>query len=331
MNELRHAESDMMIEEWLNYWFEIYAKRNIKQSTAISYIGYINNHFSPIIGKYKLSEINAELLQNFFNNRMDYISKSGKPLSPKTLHNIKLMLHKSIKKAVDLELISKNYVECVELPKQKKIQMRVLTTREQKQLTFTLQHTNEKMCFAVMVSLVTGMRLGEILGLRWSDIDYNNRVIHIRRTVNRLCTIDGETKTEIVVGTPKSDSSIRDIPFNSTVEKYFKDYYIKSKTMLGKLQLKKDDFVFSIRYGYPVDPKTMQVAFKRIVTEARLDDTNFHALRHTFATRAIEKGIDAKTLSVLLGHADVSTTLNRYAHVLDEQKRKAMDLMLSDY
>ncbi len=324
-------KADGTMKEWLQYWFEVYAKRNIKQSTAISYIGYINNHLVPQIGEYRLSEINTNLLQEFFNNRMDFGGKKCGPLSPKTLHNMKLMLHKSLKKAVELELLQRNYAEFVELPRQSKPNMRVLDLAEQRQLVTTLRHTNEKLYIGAMISLATGLRLGEVLGLKWSDIDYNNSMLHIRRTVNRLCTIDGDTKTEIVVGTPKSDSSVRDIPFNYNVQKYFEEYYTRSLKILGKRKLKSDDFVLSLRYGHPVEPKTMQSAFKRIVSEAKISDTNFHALRHTFATRAIEKGVDVKTLSVLLGHADISTTLNRYAHVLDDQKRKTMDILLSDY
>jgi site-specific recombinase XerD len=155
--------------------------------------------------------------------------------------------------------------------------------------------------------------------------------MYIQRTVNRLNTLDGKTKTEIVVGTPKSERAVRAIPFTPAVKKVFLNYQAKYMEILGIKFISKNDYVVAIKRGYPVEPKTMQTAFERIIKDAGIEKTNFHALRHTFATRAIEKGVDVKTLSVLLGHADVTTTLNRYAHVLDEQKRKTMAILLSDY
>ena len=192
--------NDITIECWLNHWYDTYAKRTIKQSTAISYRGYITNHINPQIGLYKLSELNADVLQCFFNYEMESGSKKdGGGLSPKTLHNIKLMLHKALKKAMELELINKNYAEFVELPHIKKPQIHILSFSEQQKLLSELRHSEESLYFGVYLAIATGMRLGEVLGLRWSDVDLDNNVLHIKRTVNRLNTLDGSTKTELVV------------------------------------------------------------------------------------------------------------------------------------
>lgn len=326
---LPNISAEMTVEQWLIYWFEAYAKRTIKQSTAISYRGYINNHIVPQIGSYRLSELNISLLQDFFNERYDNGKSGGGQLSPKTLHNIRLMLHRALQKAVDLELLRKNFAESVELPKQTAPQLHVLTVMEQKRLIAELHRSDEKLAFGVYLSLTTGMRLGEVLGLRWSDVDTETNLIHICRTVNRLQTLDGKTKTELVVGTPKSLKSIREIPFNERLKEEFALYRRKSVEWLGK-KPKNNDYIFSLQYGKPVEPKTLQTAFKRILEAAGIKAVNFHTLRHTFATRAVESKADVKTLSVLLGHADVGTTLNRYVHILDEQKRKTMSLILDD-
>lgn len=214
MNTITNIEltPNMSLKDWLEYWFEVYSKRTVKQSTAVSYHGYIYGHIIPHIGKYTLSELNTDILQRFFNEQSDNGSLKGGGLSPKTLSNINRMLHKSMQKAVELELIKKNYAEFVELPKQEQPEMRVLSVYEQKLLMNELRRSEEKLAFGVYLSLVLGIRLGEVLGLQWSDIDVKNNIVHIRRTVNRLPVLDGSAKTKLVVGTPKSKRSVRDIP-----------------------------------------------------------------------------------------------------------------------
>lgn len=326
--ELLYMNGNLTLNEWLDYWFQTYAKRTVKRSTAISYLGYITNHISPIIGNIRLSEVDTTILQEYFNYEMDYGNhKTGKKLSPKTLHNIKLMLHKSLKKAVELELIKRNYAEYVELPKVSSPKIRVLSLSEQRKLRTTLKYSDEKLYFGVLLSLMTGMRLGEVIGLRWSDVDLIDDIIHIRRTVNRLNSIDNSSKkTELVIGTPKSENSIRDIPITTSIHNEFIKYKEKYKKRF--LNAEMDDYVVMLRKGYPVEPKTMQDCFQRIISEAGIEEhITFHGLRHTFATRAVEQGVDIKTLSVLLGHSDVSFTLSRYYHVSEKQKRKAMNLI----
>lgn len=207
MNTLDFAlDKEMSFGNWLNYWFENYVKRTVKQSTAVSYYGYINGHIVPEIGVYKLSELNTDVLQRFFNEQNDSGSLKGGGLSPKTLQNMNRMIHKSMEKAIDLELLPKNYAKYVELPKQEEPEMRVLTISEYNKLLEELGKTKEKLAFGVYLSLSLGIRLGEVLGLRWNDIDFNNKIVHIRRTVNRLPTIDGKTKPNLLSELPKARS-----------------------------------------------------------------------------------------------------------------------------
>ena len=333
------TEKNMTVEQYLSYWFETYAKRNIKRSTAVSYRGYIVNHVIPKIGSERLSELNTNILQDFFNGEIDCGNvNDGKGLSPKTLHNIALMLHKALKKAVELELISKNYIEFVELPRMRVPKVNVLDKSERAKLANELKRTDEKLYFGVYLAITLGMRLGEVLGLRWSDVDFETDVLHIKRTVNRLNVVgsilDEATaplhKTELVVGSPKSDSSVRDIPFNLTVKEAFICYQEKERKRLKIERFRDEDYVLMLRRGFPVEPKTMQDVTKRIEAAAGIRDVNFHSFRHTFATRAIEKGVDVKTLSVLLGHSDVTVTVNiSYGHTCRSSRYSIKTNLLS--
>lgn len=305
-----YLKKEMTFEEWLRYWFETYSRRTVKRSTAVSYIGYINGHIAPEIGSYSLSELNTDILQRFINNQADNGSLKGGGLSPKTLQNMNRMIHKSLEKAMELDLIVKNYASFVEIPRIEETEMRVLTVEEQEQLEKELTTSNEKLAFGVYLSLTLGIRLGEVLGLRWSDIDTQKGIVRIRRTVNRLEKLDG-SGTELVVGTPKSKKSLRDIPISEGYCQKLMYYWARSSQIMRKPP-KDNDYLLRSAVGGPAEPKTMQETFKRILKAAGVADANFHSLRHTFATRAIEKGADVKTLSVLLGHSDVNITLNRY-------------------
>lgn len=323
---------NMTIADWLDYWFDTFVKSTVKRATAVSYTGYITNHIAPQIGLYKLSDVNTSVVQKYFNYEMESGNlKNGSGLSPKTLHNIRMMLHKAFEKAVELELLAKNYIEYVELPRMVKPEIHILSEQEQKRMFEELTHTDEALYFGVYLSLCTGMRMGEVLGLRWSDVDFDDNVIHIRRTVNRLESVNGKKKTEIVVGTPKSENAIRDIPITDKMHDEFIKYMFKVKERLNIKVLKDTDYVLMLRKGFPTEPKTMQNIYYRIRTAAGIkNNVTFHGLRHTFATRAVERGVDIKTLSVLLGHSDVSFTLSRYTHISDKQKRDAMSLIFDE-
>lgn len=276
-----------------------------------------------------------DLFQKFFNEKAENGRLDGKGgLSEKTLRNMYTMLSTSLKQAYENSLIKKNFVELVKLPKVTKKEMRVLTLSEEQKLLNAIKASEERYKIGVLICLCTGIRVGELCGLQWQDIDEVNHVLSIRRTLNRLPTMDkSKGKTELVIGTPKSDKSIRNIPLPMFLIDNIREYKVQrdaEKAVAGDIYDKRG-FIICNEIGQPVEPRTMEDVFKRLLVSADVSKANFHALRHTFATRAVESGVDIKTLSELLGHADVSTTLNRYAHSLDEQKRKAMSLMAGLY
>lgn len=329
--------TNMTLEQWLNKWLEVYSKPNTKQSTFISYEGYVRGHIVPKIGKLKLTQLNAEILQDFFNSEYENGRLDGKGgVSEKTLRNMRNMFHCALQQAYDNNLIQKNYVEQVKMPKVPQKEMRVLDDYEQFQLCAELNKTEERFGIGVYLALHTGMRIGEICGLHWNDVDISScgGVVRVRRTLGRLMKYpdksgklkEGEASTEIVETLPKSQKSIRDIPIDESVCKVLHEYRNKIFTERAKCAevYDKTGYVVCTEIGTHIEPKTLSDTYGRILKDAGIKDANFHSLRHTFATNAIKLGIDPKTVSELLGHADVSVTLNRYAHSFDEQKRQAM-------
>ena len=329
--------TNMTLEQWLNKWLAVYSKPNTKQSTFISYEGYVRGHIIPNIGKLKLSQLNAEILQDFFNRQYESGRVDGKGgVSEKTLRNMRNMFHYALQQACDNNLIQKNFIEQVKLPKVTQKEMRVLDDYEQFQLCTELNKTEERFGIGVYIALHTGMRIGEICGLHWDDIDLSSDVgtVRVRRTLGRLMKYpdkdgkqkESEASTEIVETPPKSQKSVRDIPIDESVCKTLRAYRNKifAERSACKEIYDKTGYVICTEIGMHIEPSTLSDTYKRILADAGIKKANFHSLRHTFATNAIKLGIDPKTVSELLGHADVSVTLNRYAHSFDEQKRQAM-------
>lgn len=171
----------------------------------------------------------------------------------------------------------------------------------------------------IFICLSSGMRIGEICGLKWSDVDVLEGVIHIRHTLQRIYIIeDGEKHTELLLDTPKTINSSRDIPMSSELLKIMKQF--------NKV-VNPEYFVIS-NDANPIEPRTYRNYYKKLCKKLNLPELKFHGLRHSFATRCIESNSDYKTVSVILGHSNISTTLNLYVHPNKEQKKKCIDKML---
>ncbi len=313
-------ETNPTLKEWLHEWYEVYSKPNIKQSTAVSYEGYIRKHIVPALGDFPFSELRLGTLQKFFNDE-------AHKYSPKTVSTLRMMFHIAMKIAYQNDLICKNYIEFVKIPTVRTPEMRVFTIAEQKKLTDELKRTDEHFAIGIFLCLTTGIRVGELCGLQWKHIDIENNNLMIRQTVQRLPKLDYSgkgNKTEIVIGSPKSQASERDIPLEDKIIEKLLDYKNKMEQIHGRYITNPNEFLITSKRDKQTEPRTMQDSFKRIISAAGITDANFHALRHTFATRALEADVDFKTLSILLGHSDITVTMNRYAHVLEEPKRAAM-------
>ncbi|MCD8050576.1 MAG: site-specific integrase, partial [Clostridiales bacterium] len=308
----------IVLEDWLELWMDIYMKGHLKQSTYMSYETYARKHFNPALGKIPLTELTPRLLQQFYNYKME-----TEKLSPKSISNMNLYLHKALDQAVREGIIPDNPASHLDLPHSPRPQVTIFTRDEQARLVrASYQHR-----YGVFIRLVlmTGIRLGELLGLKWEDIDFRSRMMHIRRTLNRL-QIPGlpenhkGPKTEIVLQEPKTSNSARSIPLLPNVLQdllRWRTVQEADRTAAGDRYQESGMIVTNPLGGY-IEPRTFSDYYAQILALAGLPHFTFHALRHTFASRAMEQGMDEKTLSVLLGHYSVSFTLDTYAHVLDD-------------
>ena len=319
------TSGNFSLVQWLWYCLDTYMRNSIKQSTYISYRAYIKNHFEPSFKNRRLQRLTPAMLQEFYNYKYEECG-----LSSKTIRNLNNFLHKALSQACNEGILSRNVAECVELPKDSKPRITILTVDEQQRLA--AESYNHRYGVFVRLVLVTGMRLGELLGLSWDNVDFYSNKIYIRQTLNRLLkydTAEGEKSTEIVFDTPKSENSVRTIPLiNAAVEdlKAWKKVQERDRELAASGYIESGLVVTNELGGY-LEPRTFKDYYDKMLKGAGLDNAGitFHALRHTFATRSLERKMDPKTLSTILGHYSVSFTLDTYAHVLEDHKKEEMD------
>lgn len=208
-------------------------------------------------------------------------------------------------------------IQIVKLPRVESKTVQVFSIKEQRAVEQTIINSRDRKALGILVCFYTGIRLGELCALRWSDIEFETRTMSVMKTVSRTKNFQlGEYKTMLLIGTPKSYRSVRKIPLPEFLVQLLAEYKANTDNENGYVLSKNET---------PIDPRTFQKLYKRILQRAEVKDRKFHAIRHTFATRALELGVDIKTLSEILGHSNVSITLNVYAHSLMEQKKIAMD------
>ncbi len=318
--------TSLTLGEWLPHWLELYARPSVRHSTYVSYEGYVRKHLVPALGALPLDKLIPADLQRLYLQKLQQDH-----LSPKTIANLHACLHRALQQAVKEQLILSNPCDAVDLPRKDAAEISVLTREQQAQLM--QESYRHRYGVFIRLALSTGMRIGEIVGLRWSDVDLNNRILFVRSTLNRLPTVDGESKTQLFVGTPKTKNGRRSIPLFDAIILDFWDWrkVQEADAQLARCAYENTGYVVTNEFGRPIEPRTFRDHYIRILKAAGLPHFTFHALRHTFATRAIEQGMDVKALSKILGHASVGFTLDTYAHLLDDHKRESMLLMQELY
>ena len=302
----------MKLQEFLNSWLVDVVKDNVRMSTYMVYHGYAKNHINPLIGGMELAELRTENIQSFIHKLMN---DEKRKLAAKTINDILAMLNSALQCAKEYERIEKNPCVKVRLPKSKEKEIKVFTRAEQERLEKAIISSNDSRTIGVLICLYTGIRIGELCALRWENVDIKNKRLNIKLSLNRVNLYDEEkAKTQLVFEEPKTVKSKRLLPFPDFLCLLLTEQKKKSK----------GEFVLSMKNGKPVQPRTMQYIYTRLLKKANVEYRNFHALRHTFATRVIELGVDIKTVSETLGHANSIITINRYAHSLMEQKQRMM-------
>ncbi|MCA5011425.1 MULTISPECIES: tyrosine-type recombinase/integrase [unclassified Enterococcus] len=294
--------------DWLSYWMDTYMRRSIKNTTFYNYYRLINKHIIPTMGAYRLHTITRLNIQHFIDYLVD------KNLSSGTIRNIFNILKKSFREAVNQNFLEQNPCDNIILPKFKRSKVRALSTVQQQKLELRAFQSRE--CSPVIIALYTGMRIGEISGLKWSDIDFEMNQLSVKRTFYRVLDEENpNAKTKMISGTPKSPESERIIPIAENLKKY----------LLEKRFSSNSEYVISNRKGDAAEPRLINYRFKKLIKEAEIENVHFHILRHTFATRCLEKGIDIASLSRLLGHQSTKMTLDTYTDSMFEKRQEAME------
>ena len=289
---------------------------NWKESTLVKYTNILNSYLLPAFGEKNIFHISRENVNNYISELLNHGGCKGKGLSPKSVNSIISVM----KNIFEYAEINKGYnlINFKGLnTKQIQHPMRILNMNEQQKLnTYLLKNQND-VTMGILISLYTGLRVGELCALKWGDISFEDKCIHINKTMQRL-QIKGNPnrKTEILISAPKSECSIRDIPIPETLFE-----------VLKKHQQSFDTYVLTGSKNRYIEPRTMHNKFKFVLKKADIPYMNFHCLRHTFATRCIELGFDIKSLSEILGHASVQITLNRYVHPSMQLKQRNMDML----
>lgn len=293
-------------EGWLT---TVKLKRKI--STYNKYRNLYNSYIKPLLGNKRIEMINAKALEQVI---CEYTE-----LSSKTKNDILCVIRMILTFAADSGCTITFTLRSVSV-RQEKRQMRVLNVDEQRLFTDYLLDCPNLYKIGIFLCLCTGIRIGEMCALKREDISFPHSMLSVRKTMQRVQIDSKCAKTEVIITEPKSKSSLRDIPIpNFAAEILFK-YYSVMKPSCYLLTGNAEKFI---------EPRTLEYHFKKYIKECSLSNVNFHALRHTFATRCIEAGFDVKTLSEILGHTNVNITLNRYVHPSMDLKRSNME-KLSD-
>lgn len=305
------------VGSWMDPWFENVAKIKVRPSSHQTYKGYIDNHIKPNIGNIPLEKLTTMGLQKFYRKllttgRVERIEaeKQPKGLSAKTVRNINQVISSAMDLAVAQKIILENPTNACELPK---VEHKEMQTVPAEQLSAFLEEAKRSGVYEMYyIELSTGLRRGELLGLKWEDIDWKNGIIKVRRQVAR---VDGE----ITEAPLKTKNSYRAVSISAQAVEVLKQQ--KAKT--------NDSYVFPSPNGGPISPDSVNNMLKRVLERAGIPKVRFHDLRHTFATLALQNGVDIKTVSGMLGHFSAGFTLDTYTHVTTAAQKEAAEIIES--
>lgn len=322
--------SDMPLEEWLHIWITNY-KPNLKITTRESYESYIATHINGSkIGKIPLNKLKTTDLQTFYNAKLNGTYKNQKQkLSSTTVRYINIIIKSALKQAVNNRMINDNACNAVVLPKKNKIEIIPLTKEEV--IQFLNVAKKDRLYTLYLLEMMTGLRRGEILGLKWSDIDFEKGKINVIHNLYRINNTDenATTKYKLELLTPKTETSKRSIPINQLmIEELLKH---KEKQDLEKMYYASDykdlGMVFTRPNGDYISPREFLRQYQKLLSTAGLEKKRFHDLRHTVASLLINANENPKVIQQLLGHSTISTTLDIYAHVMGETMNKSIDTL----
>lgn len=313
-NYLSPTPTKVLFCDCINEWLE--SKRLVvKESTFKRYQNTVAKHIIPRLGFLPVTKITAEAIEQFARDGLESGRLDGKGgLSAKTMSDILVIIKEIVAFSRKRGLLTECDLSEITIKRTTR-EMRVLSITEEQRLITILLREMDRYKMGVYLCLFTGIRIGELCALRWKDISFTERTLHVDKTMQRLQYSEGSElkKTRLIITDPKSISANRTIPLP--------DFIICA---MRPFEAGSSSYVLSGCSNKAVEPRTMQNRFKGYLEEGQIDDANFHALRHTFATRCVELGFDIKTLSEILGHSSVKITLDKYVHSTLELKMNNM-------
>ena len=304
-----NAFGNMTVKTWFHYWIKNVKNANVKKNTIESYMNRFKNNIEPYIGNMLLKEIKPLHCQNILNQMVMSNYKNS------TIGMIRTAMKILFDDAVDNEIIVRNPVtKTVKCTQGKESAVKTAITIDEQKIFLEFAKSSSYYNQYAFI-LQTGIRVGEMIGLRWSDVDFENKVLHISRTANQI-------SGNWVVSAPKSKSGVRDIPLTNEAITILNE--VKRREIFNVIPIQCQDIIFVSRNGRPIDNSSYNAALKKICEKAGISHISMHTLRHTFATRCIEAGMQPKTLQSILGHSSIDVTMDIYVHVMENTKSEEM-------
>ena len=315
----------MTVAEFMRVWLRDYAEPNVARSTLERYRGIVEAHIVPTLGRRRLADLRPAEIQAAYGvwsrpgSRRDGGSHG---LSPRTVLHQHRLLRNALNQAVRWELLARNPCDAVVPPRPPRIEMQVLDEREV--IRFLETASRESLYPFFHSAVTTGARLGELLALRWQDVDLTDGRISIKRTVRRLSGYG------YVVGSPKTHRSRRAIALDSETRQVLQDHrrrQLEQRLLIGPAYHDDEDLVFATPTGLPLGDSTVRTTFNRILKKAGLRRIRIHDLRHSAATLMLRAGVNPKVVSDRLGHSTIAITLDTYTHVLPDTQREGAEAL----
>ena len=323
MNDLRvkndmkvlNAPANSSVAEWFDFWLLTYKKPHVRPTTYDMYYNCVNNHIKPKLGKYKLDKLSNLIIQNFINKLS---TENG--LSTSTLKKILITLNQGYDEAIKSDILYKNPCANIKIPKKECRKATAFSVTEQSDF-LNVCETDTTFNNMFVFGFNTGLRLGELMALTWKDYDETKNTISITKNMQTVKNYDSsDIKYDVIINSAKTQSGIREVPLNKAA----KAAIINQLKRNNKNSL----FIFYATNGEPLNKRNIYRAFKDRLKEAGITSPlTFHSIRHSFATRLLEKGADIKTVSELLGHKSIQITLDIYSHVSSGLKNNTVSLL----
>lgn len=305
----------MILEQVIEMWMD--EKKNfVKESTYAHYCFEVNKYLLPALGHLEMGQLTEECIQKTVLEWQCGEKGTGHSLQKSSVQNLVVLLKQVLKFASKKGYADDYMLDIHFKPQIADKKQQVYTRAEQEKLIQAILDDLSFRSFGILLSISSGMRIGELCALKWNDVDMEEQIVHVRRTLQRIYMADAQPSTQIIITPPKSNASIRDIPLSDRLCKVIRQLE----------DINPDGYVLTNSEHY-MEPRTMRRFFKSFLEQHDISRLHFHCLRHTFATRCIESGADCKCVSEILGHMSVNTTLNMYVHPQIEEKRKCVELI----